>query len=114
MAVAKKPKTANVVTVGCKIPNGLVLRVNDVEVTIAGSNSSKVIGGYGLTQVDADFWSAWLERNSGLSFVRNDFVFAHEKAASTKAQANEMADEKTGLEQLDPNAKPAGITDLDK
>lgn len=97
------------VTVGCRFPNGLILTVGKVNVMLNGSNSSTVIGGHGLTEVDAEFWDAWLERNKGLSFVRNGKVFAHEKAKNTKAEAKEKAKEKSGLEPLDPNKAPVGI-----
>jgi hypothetical protein len=97
------------VTVGCRFPNGLILTVGKVDVALNGSNSSTVIGGHGLTEVDAGFWNAWLERNKGLSFVRNGKVFAHEKAKNTKAEAKEKAKEKSGLEPLDPNKTPVGI-----
>lgn len=105
---------SNTVVVGCKIPNGLQLTVGKTAVVVNGSNSSKIINGHGITTVDAEFWNAWIERNSGLSVVRNGFIFAHEKKADVKAEAKEKADEITGLEPLDPNNKPAGITDLDK
>lgn len=97
------------VTVGCIYPNGLVLHLGKAQVTLNGSNSSTVIGGHGLTEVDAEFWDAWLERNKGLSFVRNGKVFAHEKAKNTKAEAKEKAKEKSGLEPLDPSKAPVGI-----
>ena len=41
------------VTVGCRFPNGLILTVGKVDVALNGSNSSTVIGGHGLTEVDA-------------------------------------------------------------
>jgi hypothetical protein len=103
------------VTVGCKLPHGLVAKVGDKSVTFNGTNTTDLIGGHGITHdVDQAFWDAWLEQNKGLAFVRNGFVFADAKPASVTAQAKEKTNEKTGLEPLDPNKKPAGITDADK
>lgn len=101
------------VTIGCKLPNGILMELGDKQVVINGANSSEIIGGHGLTEnVDKSFFDAWMERNKELKFVKIGHIFAHEKTASTKAQAKERAKEKTGLEPLDPNKKPAGITDV--
>lgn len=104
---------ATTVIVGCKLPNGLILELGDKRVTIKGANSSNIIGGHGITEgVDKEFFDAWMAKNAGLQFVKAELLFAHEKAASTAAQAKEQADEKTGLEPLDPEAKPAGLTEV--
>lgn len=51
---------AEMVTVGCKLPNGLVLEVGPERVQVAGwrNNAVKIVGGYGLTQVEKAFWEA--------------------------------------------------------
>lgn len=41
---------AETVTVGCKLPNGLILEQGAYKVELNGSNSSIVVGGYGLTE----------------------------------------------------------------
>lgn len=45
------------VTVGCKLPNGLMLEVGPKQVQVAGwrNNAVKIVGGYGLTQVEKAF-----------------------------------------------------------
>ena len=102
---------AATVTVGCKLPNGIILELGNKSVAIKGSNSSVLIGGHGITEnVDKEFFEAWLAKNTGLQFVKAELIFAHEKPASTAAQAKERAKEKTGLEPLSPEAKPAGLT----
>lgn len=101
------------VTVGNKIPNGIIAELGDKRVLLRGSNSSNVIGGHGITEnVDADFFAAWLKKNAELPFVKLGFVFAHEKPQAVAAQAKEHADEVTGLEPLSPDAKPAGLTEV--
>lgn len=104
---------AATVTVGCKLPNGLILELGDKRVTVKGSNSSNIIGGHGITEnVDKEFFDAWMAKNAGLQFVKSELIFAHEKYANTVAQAKEQVDEKTGLEPLNPEEKPAGLTDV--
>lgn len=92
------------VTVGCKLPNGLIIEVADKKATLNGLNSTNVINSHGITEVDKGLWDAWLSANKELSFVKKGLVFAHEKEAATKAEAKEREDNKTGLEQLDPKA----------
>jgi len=68
------------VTVGCKLPNGIVLHLGEKEQLINGSNSSVVIGGHGITEgVDKEFFDAWVEKNASLKFVKEGLIFAHEK-----------------------------------
>lgn len=49
--------TSSTVTVGCKLPNGLVLELAGQKHELAGARTAKA-GGYGLTPVPADFWQA--------------------------------------------------------
>lgn len=42
------------VTVGCKLPNGLIIEVGGQSVELNGANASNIIGGHGITyDVDA-------------------------------------------------------------
>lgn len=102
--MASQPATGTAtVTVGCKIPNGLHLDLGGKRVTLNGSHSSRVIGGYGLTEgVPADFFEAWLQTYADSPAVTNGLVFAQENAADVRAQALDQADIRTGLEPLDP------------
>lgn len=112
MAKNTKSKT---VTVGCKLPNGLILELNGQTVEINGSTSSRVFGGHGITyDVDADLFNAWLGAHADRAMVRNGFIFAHDKAADTKAEAADKEDNATGLEAVDPDAPNAGVTKADE
>lgn len=112
MAKNTKSKT---VTVGCKLPNGLILELNGQTVEINGANSSRLVGGHGITyDVDAEFFDAWLEAYADRAMVRNGFIFAHDKAADTKAEAAEKENNATGLEAVDPDAPNAGVTKADE
>ena len=99
------------VIVGCKLPNGLQLIVNDQLVAVLnGSNSSSVIGGHGITEsVDKEGFDTWMAQNKDAAVVKKGFVFAHDKAANVQAEAKDRKDEKTGQEGLDPSKPGPGI-----
>lgn len=119
--------TSGKVTVICKMPNGIILQLQRpisrrmpsrhglVEVTehervgekvaLNGANSSRVIGGFGVTEVDAAFFSEWLKQNADLPHVTKGLIFAHQQPASAENEAGKRASLKHGLEPLDP-AKP--------
>lgn len=109
MAKAKDTKSATVI-VGCKLPNGVILELGGQSVEINGANSSHVIGGHGITHdVDAEFFNAWMEAHADRDMVKNGFIFAHDKAADTKAQSKEQSDNNTGLEAVDPSDPASGV-----
>lgn len=99
---------AEMVTVGCKLPNGLMLEVGPKQVQVAGwrNNAVKIVGGYGLTQVEKAFWEAWLAEHGQQPYVKNGVIFAQDKANSAAAQATEQKTVKSGLEPL-PQKNPA-------
>ncbi|QWA89611.1 hypothetical protein [Klebsiella michiganensis] len=102
---------AETVTVGCKLPNGLILEQGAYKVELNGSNSSLVVGGYGLTEnVDKEAFEAWLEVHADQPYVRKELVFAQAKTSSAQAKAKENASEKTGLEGLDQNKPMEGVS----
>lgn len=97
---------AEVVTVGCKLPNGLLIDVDGKVVHLLGANSSNVIGGYGLTEnVDKDYFEKWLKQHANQRYVKGEMVFAQAKMNSAQSKASENASVKTGLEGL-PQDKP--------
>lgn len=97
---------AEVVTVGCKLPNGLLIDVDGKVVHLLGANSSNVIGGYGLTEnVDKDYFEKWLKQHANQRYVKGEMVFAQSKTNSAQSKASENASVKTGLEGL-PQDKP--------
>ena len=100
------------VTVGCKLPNGIILEMGDKRQLINGSNGALIIGGHGITEnVDKDFFEAWLAAHADLPFVTGGFLFANDKASNTSAEAKDNATSATGFEGMDPNQKPAGLTE---
>ena len=113
---------ATMVSVGCKLPHGLTLSVYRLHtaraadgkttesfvqwgkpVYLNGSRSSKVIGGYGLTLVDAEFFDLW-EQQNGDDFapVREGLIFKAADPRSAAAMAKERKSVLNGLEATDP------------
>jgi hypothetical protein len=98
---------ADIVVVGCKLPNGLIIRQGGVEVKLNGLNHSEIIGGHGITRVDKDLWEAWYLDHMDFAPVANGFVFANTSEKSTAAEAKEKEKEVTGFEGINPD-KPGG------
>lgn len=105
---------SEVVTVGCKLPNGLVLDIDGYSVTLKGANASNVIGGYGLTEnVDKAAFDKWLKTHSDQPYVKNELIFAQAKTNSAEAKAKENAKVKSGLEGLPQDNPAPGIEKSD-
>jgi hypothetical protein len=127
------------VSVGCKLPYGLVLELDTEKkepvvpgsdklvkvfypsgdkVTIAGSNSAhpdtgnpgRVVAGYGITDVPAKFWNEWVAQHAAYPLLVNGTLFAHPKADATISEAGNRRSLKTGLEQMDPDKPGPGLT----
>lgn len=102
------------VTVGCKLPTGITIKVDAVSVILNGTNSSNVIGGYGLTQnVDKTFMEEWLERNKGIAMVRKGFVFIQKNEKEAVAKAKDNAENDNGMEAMDPEKPGKGLESAD-
>lgn len=98
------------VIVGCKLPHGLHLDLDGNRVTLNGSNSAQIIGGHGITEgVDKEFFERWLKVFKDSPMVKGGFIFAHEKAANTAAEANDKQENKNGFEGLNPEKPAPGI-----
>ncbi len=100
--------SAQFVTVGCKLPNGLFLDLktksgDEQRVVLKGANDSRIVGGYGLTEgVPAEFITEWLKRNARHPAVVNKHIFLHDQTESAVSIAKENREVKTGLEAIDP------------
>ncbi|MCX5617031.1 hypothetical protein NQF87_08655 [Bombella sp. TMW 2.2559] len=134
---------ANTVTVLCRLPSGVILELHDLDglksrtaseapvmqaaaalrsVTLKGAKhdpsyheaEGRLLGRVGRTEVDADFWKAWLDQNQRNQLVTQYLVFAEANAAKADAAAAELSKEKTGLEGEDRNALPNNVKKLEK
>lgn len=114
-----KSESGSVVTVGCKLANGLLLELGDVRVHIKGHNPSGLIGGLptdGITEnVSEEFMRAWMAKYADLQFVKEGLLFIHTKTAEVHAEMQDKKGKKTGMEAVE-TAKdlPAGLTEADK
>ena len=105
------------VTVACKIPNGLELRLPSREPVVLkgpavpyGTPPVDAGTGYALTfGVDEEFFGEWMKRNAEMDLVKKRFVFAHAKPESAQSLAREMKDLTTGLEGRDPDKPGKGL-----
>lgn len=129
------------VTVACKLPNGLQLRIfkmvpsrepvlgggtrevekaeqiggvvhiNGNAVEIGKSPKFPITdGGYALTHnVDAEFFTTWLEQNADHDAVRNGLIFGTPKQDTIEKRSREGEKLRSGLEPIDPDKLPRGI-----
>ena len=105
------------VLIGCRLPNGLILHhplEPDVKVTLAGLNSSKIIGAtHVTTEVDQEFWETWLMVHKGkFQPLESGAIFEASNEASAKDIAKDLEKEKTGFEPMSKEA--AGVKPADK
>jgi hypothetical protein len=93
------------VTVGCKLPNGLILELNHVKVELNGSNKAAIIGAdTGYTDVDDDFWTAWSKAYSDYTPLTTGSVFVAKDRKSAEAIGSERKKLKTGFEPMEQKA----------
>ncbi|WP_171882409.1 hypothetical protein [Klebsiella quasipneumoniae] len=89
--------------IGCKLPSGLVISHEGQKVKLAGTNDSMLINGFGITrEVPADLWEGFAKTFAEQPLIRNGIVFAVTDENSAKDASQERAEQKTGMEQLDP------------
>lgn len=134
------PAGANVVTVGCKLPFGLLAEVGRRNqpgyrsFQFKGTNHKDAIlmEGFAMTRVPADFWREWLDYtvevvdgenkgkkirvqpNKNLPAIQKGFIYAHSEQASVEAHFLSRADQRTGLEPADPEKLGPGLKTLEK
>jgi len=105
------------VIIGCKLPQGIIVKGSHGQnITINGMNTALITGGYGLTYMDADEAAVFFATHAEFGPVQSQAIFTHhtDSIDSIVDMAEELEEEKTGFEGLDP-AKPApGIKPDDK
>lgn len=131
------------VTVACRLPHGMRLRIYELvkttEVIMGGTrdvlvsrqkgddvvvngwsepqNHAKkhLVEGFAITPgVDKEFFDKWLSQNKDSDVVKNGLIFAHEKEGNTFAEAKDKKSLRSGLERLDPAKLPKGIEKVGK
>lgn len=99
----------DVVMVGCRLPNGMILRDPTKKaaaaVRLTGRNVPPTSGGlyipprpYGVTPVDAEFWEEWKKSYSWLPALKNGVIFEAKSVGELESKHRDIEKEKTGLE----------------
>ena len=119
--MAKIKRSANTVSIACKLPQGLTIHLKDGPVVkLHGAHSHYNVGGYGITQgVPVGHWEAIKKEHAHALWLKNEFVFANGDSGSVEDEADEKAGLKNGFEPIDPNKpdargmiQPDGADDL--
>jgi hypothetical protein len=128
--------TGTTITVACKIPNGVILRLGrKVERTepvvmtggvrvvtewqptghtielkgprrFPGQSREQETAAFLNHGIDADAWECWLADNLESPMILNKQIFAHVKADHAAGMAADYKDIRSGLESLDPQRDP--------
>jgi hypothetical protein len=130
MAEQKPSNSGEFCYVACKLPNGLILRLpqldgdgkpfkvepgaaplwDDKRIVLKGYQSAdkeNVIFGHGVTsQVPRDFMEAWLKMNERSDVVKKGLVFIMPNRASLTDRARDQQANRSGFEGIDPDTDP--------
>lgn len=102
------------VTVGCKLPNGIIIEQGGKTISLNGANSARIAGGHGLTVVDGNLFTAWMEAHKDFAPVKKGLIFAHESPKRVEEMAAEREENKTGMEPIDPEKPGGGVEPTDE
>lgn len=99
------------VTVGCKLPNGVLVEIHGYKIKLNGSNSSNIIGGFGITEgVDSDFFHEWMTLYESMPFIKKGLVFGLNKTDDVRKESLVRESIKNGLERLSVSKMPQGLS----
>lgn len=123
---ASAPKSRNTVWVECSLPNGITLHrsregkgpqgetikvpIPETAVKLNGANSARVIGGYGLTEVDRDFWEEWIAEHKDFAPVVSRAIKAQPTRDRAMSQAMDEKGMPMGFERINPDKPGPGLT----
>lgn len=103
-------KTSDMITVACKLPQGLVIPLPDgSKLTLNGALSPFAIAGHGMTDVKNGVWAIVEAEFADAAWLKNEVVFAMGDRDSAVDKAEDRKGEKVGFEPVDP-ATVKGIT----
>jgi hypothetical protein len=88
------------ITVASKLPFGVRATFNGKTVTFAGRPANSPPQTVGLTfNVDADWFAGWVAEAKDFAPLEKGLIYSAKSEADANAQAKELAEVKTGLEQ---------------
>lgn len=97
---AAPARAAKTVVVRSRLPYALILQIGRRRHTINGLNSTTIVGAtFASTEIDAEFWREWADRNVKSKLLQSGAIFA----ADDKSARDIARDApRTGLEAADP------------
>lgn len=110
--VKKSVASTDFLTVACKLPNGLHIKIPEhrIDIKLHGFNSPHNLAGHGMTHgVNAAQWAIVAERHKEDRWLTSGAVFAMSQPEDASARAKEHKDELIGFEAIDPRAPNAGL-----
>lgn len=134
---------AEFITVLCRLPSGVTLELHNIgalknrttapaplmqpatslrSVTLNGAKhdpsyhpaEGRLLGRAGRTQVEKDFWEAWLKQNEKNQLVTQKLVFAEATPDRASDAVRDLKAKKTGLEGTDQDALPKDVSKMEK
>lgn len=98
--VVTPARSAKTVVVRSRLPYALILQIGRRSNTINGLNSTTIVGAtFASTEIDAEFWREWTDRNAKSKLLQSGAIFAaDDKSARDIAQDAP----RTGLDAADP------------
>lgn len=102
------------VTIGCRLPTGLVLQVGEKFVELEGQRQTQkrspviilTTDDFGVNEVDAAFWEAW-KAQVGAEFapLKSGAIFEAKNEKEAAAKSKDLKDKRTGHEPIAQSAK---------
>ncbi len=107
MATNKVKRSADIVTVACRIPQGLTVKLpSGKEVFLHGAASNYATAGHGMTQVKRALWDEIVDHykdHPGAKWLHNESVFVSGDRDSAEDQAEDRKNLDVGYNPIDPN-----------
>jgi len=90
------------VTIGCKLPNGIIMQQGETRVRINGWNNNEIAGlSHGITrEVPESLWDAWSKEHAESKLVTSGIIFAESGEKRAVDKAKDEKEKKSGHEQL--------------
>lgn len=109
--MAKQPKPADMITVACKLPQGLTVPLPDgTSLKLNGAQSPFAIAGHGMTDVKSGVWAIVEAEYASAPWLTNELVFAMGDRESAVDKAEDRKNEKSGFDPVDPLKPAPGVT----
>lgn len=112
----KNSSSGDFVTVACKLPQGLHIKLPEskIDIKLHGSASPYALGGHGMTQVNAAHWAAVEEHFKAdgpcpARWLATQAVFSVNKPEDANDKAVERKDVRVGFEPIDPRDPNNGL-----